>query len=237
MHPWRPGLIKTAIGQNHLRFCCIMKDKRNTIKEIEMKIVQPSVTLEWATPNALQMIERAGRTAYKSEDAITNESAEDFVRRTVKRNHTAVLEHADASFRFIFDRGVSHELVRHRIASYCQESTRFCNYSKGKFNGEITIIQPDGLSEAQTERRIKLLEMIEEVYLAEISDGLSPQIARGILPTCLKTEIVCKTNFSEWRHILKLRTAKDAHPQIRQAMALVLEWFRENYPVIVEDIL
>lgn len=201
-----------------------------------MKIVQPSVTLEWATPNALQMIESTGRTAYKSEDLMTDASAEEFVRRMIKRRHFPVLEFADASFRFVFDRGVSHELVRHRIASYCQESTRYCAYNKSKFGKEISIIQPDGLSEAQIERRKQLFEAIQNVYMAEIEEGLAPQIARGVLPTALKTEIVCKTNFSEWRHILKLRTAKDAHPQIRQALNLVLQWFRENYPVIVEDI-
>jgi thymidylate synthase (FAD) len=201
-----------------------------------MRIVEPSVTLEWATPNALQIIERSGRTCYKSEEKITDYSAEAFVRRIIRSGHDSVLEHAVASFRMVFDRGVGNELVRHRIFSFSQESTRYCDYSKDKFNNGIAIIHPDGLTEAQLIRREAHFKAMEELYILELSEGLTPQISRGLLPLCLKTEIVCTTNFREWRHALKLRTAPAAHPQIREVMNLVLQWFRENYLVIVEDI-
>jgi thymidylate synthase (FAD) len=85
------------------------------------------------TPDPLKVIERAGRVCYKSEDRITDESAEAFVRGIIKRGHDAVIEHATATFHIICDRGVSHETVRHRLASFCQESTRYCNYAKNKF--------------------------------------------------------------------------------------------------------
>ena len=201
-----------------------------------MQTVNQSATLEWATPNALQMIERAGRTCYKSEDKISDDSAERFVRGIIKSGHESVIEHAVASFRFVCDRGVSHELVRHRIASFSQESTRYCDYSGSKFGGGISIVHPEGLTPEQIQRREKHLDNVQILYKAELAEGIKPQISRGVLPTCLKTEIVCTTNFREWRLMLKLRTAPVAHPQIVQVMREVLQWFRDNYPEIVEDI-
>lgn len=202
----------------------------------DMQIIKPSVTLEWATPNALQIIEKAGRTCYKSESNITDQSAESFVRKIIKSGHDSVLEHATASFRFITDRGVTHELVRHRVASFSQESTRYCSYSKEKFGSQISIVHPNGLTEEQIIRRNELFEKVQALYMQELNEGISPQLARGVLPTSLKTEIVCTANFREWRHILKLRTSKAAHPQIVEVMRMVFQWFMDNYPVIVEDI-
>lgn len=219
-----------------------------------------SARLLSCTPNALLTIEKAGRTCYKSENRIKDcetcggtgkipghvqvldtcqsclDRAEKFVDMLIGRGHEAMIEHAVATFRFVCDRGVTHELVRHRLASFGQESTRYCNYANDKFGNEITIIRPQGLSRHQWERRTKLYRYIEGLYNQEISEGIKPQIARGLLPISLKTEIVVTANFREWRHILKLRTAKPAHPQIRQMMIEVYGWFHKHYPVIVKDI-
>ena len=111
-----------------------------------MNIIQPSATLEWITPNAMQIIEKAGRVCYKSETKISNDSAESFIKNILKRGHESVIEHASASFRIITDRGITHEIVRHRIASFSQESTRYCNYSNAKFNNAISVIEPPELT-------------------------------------------------------------------------------------------
>lgn len=202
-----------------------------------MKIVKESVVHLWSTPDALAAIEQAGRTCYKSEDKITEETAEKFVRMLIQRGHEAMIEHAVASFRFIMDRGISHETVRHRVASYGQESTRYCNYGKEKFGREISVIEPPGLDEEQRQHWIDACLSAEKEYMSLLDLGCSPQIARSVLPTCLKTEIVVTCNFREWRHILTLRRFNSAaHPQIISVMAGVEEWFETNYPVIIEDL-
>ena len=122
------------------------------------------------------------------------------------------------------------------IVHNSQESTRYCGYSKEKFGGHISLIHPLGLTETQIERREKHFQLIQALYDLEIADGLKPQIARGVLPTCLKTELVCTMNFREWRHVFKLRTSPQAHPQIDEVMRMILVWFKKEYPVIVEDI-
>ena len=197
-------------------------------------IVKPSVTLEWITPEPLLAIERAGRVCYKSEDKITPGSAEKFCVMIDQRGHHSVVEHAVASFRIVCDRGVSHEIVRHRIASYSQESTRYCNYSKAKFGSEISVIlPPEGtLTAAQLERRLDLYLHIQEVYNAEVAEGISPQIARGNLPTCLKTELVMTANFREWKHFISLRTSAAAHPQMREVASMIEEILVRECPYI-----
>jgi thymidylate synthase (FAD) len=180
-----------------------------------MRIVHPSVTLEWITPEPLLSIERAGRVCYKSEDKITPGSAEKFCTMINQRGHASVVEHAAASFRIICDRGVSHEIVRHRLASYSQESTRYCNYSKDKFGSEIAVIQPPGLEGEALDAWKTSCQMAEHYYSRMLEKGCSPQIARSVLPTCLKTELVMTANFREWMHFIRLRTSKAAHPQIR----------------------
>lgn len=201
-----------------------------------MKIIKPSVKLIWVTPNAEKIIERAGRVCYKSEDLITEESSTKFIQNIIKRGHEAVLEHASASLLFICDRGVSHELVRHRLASYCQESTRYCNYSKDKFNNELTFIEPlslDSTTKVIWENACKYSELC---YLDMIKFGSSPQMARSVLPNSLKTEIICTANLREWRHILKLRTSEFAHPQIREVMGMAKEILKKECPNIFKDI-
>jgi len=201
-----------------------------------MRITEPSVELLAYTPDMLQLIERAGRTAYKSEDKITDESAEAFVRMVLERGHYSVLEHGSVTFKFVADRGLTHELVRHRLCAYSQESTRFCNYSKDKFGDEIAVIQPPGMGATASITWVEACEKAEEKYLAMIRQGCKPQIARSVLPICLKTEIVTTANVREWRHILTLRTSGKAHPQIRKLMTDVWNIFHAKWSVLVEDI-
>lgn len=180
-----------------------------------------------------EYLERCGRICYKSEDRITATSAEEFIRMIEKRGHHSVLEHCIAAAHFVCNRGVTHELVRHRIASYSQESTRYCNYGKDKFAGQIKLIPMlGGLTEEQLRRRQELYILIEEVYLAEVREGVKPQQARDNLPICLKTEIIATFNLREWMHVFTLRCSKAAHPQIRELMLFALDVFAEKIPTI-----
>ena len=200
-----------------------------------MKIVEPSVELLWITENPEFQIERAGRTCYKSEDRITADSARLFAGKMREHGHHAMIEHASASFRIITDRGVSHEIVRHRIASFAQESTRFCRYSADKFGGEITVVEPPGLGENRWVWEAAC-EEAEITYMSLLREGVSPQIARSVLPTCLKTEIVMTANFREWRHFITLRRAKAAHPQIREIAEYVLSVLKIHAPNVFYDL-
>lgn len=205
-----------------------------------MKIIAPKVELVNAPTYSglLSLIEVAGRTCYKSEDKITEDSAEKFVRGIVKRGHHAVIEHGVLTVRFTCDRGVSHEIVRHRLASYCQESTRYCNYSKEGFGSEITVIEPVALhpgSEAYDVWKKACLRA-ELAYFDLLTIGCSPQDARSILPNSLKTEVVMTANIREWRHFIKLRAARAAHPDMRVVAKKLHELLSEAYPVFFEDI-
>ena len=180
-----------------------------------MIIVEPSVELLWITPDPEKQIEIAGRTCYKSEDKITEDSARKFVATLYKSGHHAMLEHCVASFKVITDRGVSHEIVRHRIASYAQESTRYVNYSKEKFGSQISVIRPPFANDpAPLTIWAKACRNAEKSYFAMLEAGCKPQIARSVLPTCTKTEIVITMNLREWIHFFTLRISKAAHPQI-----------------------
>ena len=186
----------------------------------------------------LKRIEQCGRVCYKSEGKITDDSAPAFVTAIIKRGHEAVLEHCSFTVKFICDRGVSHEIVRHRLASYCQESTRYCNYSKGDFNSEITVIEPCYLNKgtfAYDEWK-EACRRAESAYFNLLNWGLSPQEARAVLPNSLKTEVVMTANVREWRHFLKLRCSKAAHPQMREVATLLLKTLKEKVPVCFDDI-
>ena len=161
-----------------------------------------------------------------------------FVSNILKSGHESVIEHEKVSLRFICDRGVSHEIVRHRIASYSQESTRYCNYCKDKFGKEITVIRPLFWKDDSKEYQIWYEAMLysEQVYHALIQLGASPQEARSILPNSLKTEIVVTMNLREWRHFFKLRTAANAHPQMREIACMALAKFKQEIPIIFDDI-
>lgn len=202
-----------------------------------MKIVQQSH--EWITPLnrdvTLKRIEQIARTCYKSEGAIKPGSAEKMVTMLCKNHHYAMIEHISLSIKFITDRGVANEIVRHRIGSYAQESTRYCNYSKDKFDNQITVID-HGYGGDKGSVWYHGCQEAETHYLAMIAKGATPEEARDVLPLCLKTEIVCTWNLREWHEVLRLRTAKDAHPALRALLIPVLRELQEVYPEIFNDI-
>lgn len=205
-----------------------------------MKIINPG--FEILTPidgdAVLKHIELCGRTCYKSEKRITEESCKTFVKALISRGHEAVLEHFNITVRFICDRGVSHEIVRHRLASYCQESTRYCNYAKDDFCGEITVIDPvylepytDGYNAWE-----EACQTAERAYFKLLEWGCSPQEARAVLPNSLKTEVVMTANLREWRHFFKLRCASAAHPQMREIAIPLCKVLQEKIPVVFDGI-
>lgn len=231
------------------------------------EILSPNLngTIAKITEQAVyEQIERAGRTCYKSEDKITEGSAEKFVRGLIKRGHEAMLEHASITVRFTVDRGVSHELVRHRLASFAQESTRYCNYSQDKFGEEITVIEPCFFKDISEEDRksirgsvfvwlpdeedakkrqyvewLRACRTAEEVYFRMLKDGATPQEARSVLPNSLKTEVVMTANLREWRHFLKLRAAGTTgkpHPQMLEVAVPLLKELQEKLPAVFDDI-
>ena len=209
-----------------------------------MKIIKPSyVIVDDLNPKAMmERIERAGRTCYKSEGNICEGSAEKFISNIIKRGHESVIEHEKITVRFICDRGVTHELVRHRIASYSQESTRYCNYSNDKFGNELTFIKPCFWDESTESGKAmyevweKSMQNIENEYNKLMELGAKPEEARSILPNSLKTEIVVTMNLRSWRNFFRLRTDIKAHPQIREIACALLEELKEKLPVLFGDL-
>lgn len=205
-----------------------------------MKIVKASAAFTQPIDGKaiMRALEEAGRICYKSEDKMTDDSAGAFVLKIIRLGHESVLEHEKLTARIICDRGVSHELVRHRLASYSQESTRYCNYGKDGFGGEITVIRPCFLLEGSPAWRTWECAMNEAEcgYFEMLNDGCTPQEARSVLPNSLKTEVVMTANLREWRHFFKLRCAPAAHPQMREVAKMLLEEARAALPAIFEDI-
>lgn len=179
----------------------------------------------------LQDIERIGRVCYKSEHRITNSSAAPFVSSLIERGHESVLEHISITVRFVTDRAIANELVRHRIAAYSQESTRYCNYKD-----KIEFIYPKNVSDKQLQLIMEACACAATTYQALIADGATPEIARDVLPLCTKTELIATYNLREWRHILRLRTDKAAHPKMRELMQTLLQFFQGLVPIIFDDI-
>lgn len=216
-----------------------------------MKITQPR--FEIMTPisqngaHELVELENIARICYKSVPRLRNDETPEeenhrFIRSLIARGHEAMLEHSRLTVYFVCDRGISHELVRHRMASFAQESTRWCNYSRAEFGNEITFIRPsylrvneNGDAAGEYEWTMAMMQA-EEAYFNMLSEGYSAQEARAVLPNSLKTEIVVTANYREWRHILRLRTAPDAHPQMRELMVPLLEELKRRIPVIFDDI-
>lgn len=205
-----------------------------------MKIIEPSVELveDFDAAAVMRKIERAGRVCYKSENNIKDDSAEKFIRGIIKRGHESVIEHATVSFKIVCDRGVTHELVRHRLASYSQESTRFCDYTAGKFGGELTFIKPCFWAEDDENFLLWKATMvqIEKNYLTLRANGARPEEARSILPNSLKTEIFVTMNLRELRHFLKLRATKAAHPQMREVALKIYKILVEKLPAVFDDL-
>ena len=204
-----------------------------------MKIIKPYIEVidKLDGQAILKKIEKIGRVCYKSENNITDDSAERFIKNIIKNGHESVLEHVSISVRVVCDRGVSHEIVRHRVASYSQESQRYCNYSKEKFGNELTFIKPCFWEEGEINYILwkEYCETTERVYKEMLNHGATPQEARSILPNSLKTEIVMTMNLREWRHFFKLRTSKRTHPQMREVANMILEAFKKEIPIVFED--
>ena len=204
-----------------------------------MKIIKPSYEIisEVNGLKMLQFIEFVGRKCYKSEDKITDYSAFKFVKTLIDKQHESVLEHQSINVLFICDRGISHEIVRHRLASFSQESTRYCNYSKGKFGNELTFIDiRPHVNDEMYECWLSDLFLIETYYFELLEKGATPEISRDILPTSLKTELVVTANLREWRTIFKQRTAPTAHPQMRELMQPLLDEIKTLVPIVFDDI-
>ena len=218
-----------------------------------MILVKPSyevLSVQSGHPeDPLKLIELAGRTCYKSEHKSTEDSAKKFVKMLIDRGHHSVIEHSSITVKFICDRGVTHELVRHRPASYSQESTRYCNYKGG-----VAFVIPPWMNTEPGEYKERQLPWnmsykdpsflwftamldAESYYQRMIAGGWSPQQARSVLPNSLKTEIVMTANIREWRHVLTLRTSKEAHPQMREIMTPFLKWMQHNIPILFDDIM
>lgn len=218
-----------------------------------MKILQASYSIESEINGMeiLKQIEKVGRTCYKSEDKITEDSAIKFAKGLISRGHEAMIEHNAITVRFTCDRGVSHEIVRHRLASFGQESTRYCNYSKASFGSEINVIDIRPGIKLDTKMKDMSIHLINAIlaeweqaildserhYNKMIQLGATPQIARGVLPNSLKTEIVVTMNIREWRHFFSLRSDTPAHPQMRELAVPLLRDFKKFIPVLFDDIL
>jgi thymidylate synthase (FAD) len=205
-----------------------------------LKIIEASVELaqELNPAEIMKHIERAGTVCYKSESNISDTSAEKFIANIIKSGHESVLEHVSITFKIICDRGITHEIVRHRLASYSQESSRYCDYSGNKFGGELTFIKPCFWSEDDENYFTwrQTMAFVEHIYLMLREKGARPEQARSILPNSLKTEIFMTANLREWRHFLKLRTSKRAHPQMREIALKIYEILNEKLPVFFSDI-
>lgn len=207
-----------------------------------MKIIKPMVVEVHAPHRSILygLVETAGRTCYLSE-RVEGDTTENFIKRAIRRGHESILEHATVSLRFICDRGVSHELVRHRLASYSQESTRYCNYSKGKFGNEITVIQPCFWPEDSDEmcEWRSAMRMAESHYFSLLQFGATPQEARSVLPNSLKTEIVVTMNIRNWRHFFEMRylgVAGTPHPQMAEVAELAYNLLNSRYPAFFFDL-
>lgn len=211
-----------------------------------MNIIKPDIEIidmeDYDT--ITRKIEKIGRVCYKSEGKISDESAERFIRNLIKSGHESVIEHESVTVRMICDRGITHEIVRHRIASYSQESTRYCNYMGDKFGNEITVIDIAGGFEYDLDNETDLkkyeawmraMENAEKSYFEMLELGATPQEARSVLPNSLKTEIVMTMNLRAWRNFFRLRCDSHAHPQMREVANIALKVFKEKLPIFFCD--
>lgn len=213
---------------------------------MKMILIKPSIEIisNNSYEEMVKKIEKIGRICYKSEDNITENSAFQFINSIIKSGHESVIEHESISVKVVCDRGVTHEIVRHRLASYSQESTRYCNYSKDKFGNQVSVIDIStgfnyNLNSQSDMNKYRIWEnamkAAEEFYFEMLEAGATPQEARSVLPNSLKTEIVITMNLRSWRHFFELRISKAAHPQISEIASLILEQFCVKFPVFFTD--
>ena len=203
-----------------------------------MQVIKPSIEIIDMEDyeKIVKKIERIGRVCYKSEGKITEDSAEKFIKGLLTRQHESVIEHENVTVRFVCDRGVTHEIVRHRIASYSQESTRYCNYSGDKFASGFQYDLSKENDKAKYEVWTKAMENAEQSYFRMLELGATPQEARSVLPNSLKTEIVVTMNLRSWRNFFRLRVDSHAHPQMREVATMLYEEFKKRLPVFVADL-
>lgn len=203
-------------------------------------IVEPSVEVLYCPPGeeVLTHLERCGRVCYKSEERVKPGSSESFIRNIINSGHESVIEHASATVKFICDRGISHEIVRHRIASYSQESTRYCNYCSQRFGRTIAFVRPIFLAHGSEEYEIwqRSLEQAAKAYFELVDQNVPPQIARNVLPMSLKTELVMTANLREWRHFFNLRCNAAAHPDMQHLAKLALTELHRRIPIVFEGL-
>lgn len=207
-----------------------------------MKVINASYQI--LTPfdeRELQRLELAARTCYKSEDKMTEASARKMIKNLIARGHEAMLEHGSFTVKFICDRGVSHELVRHRLASFAQESTRYCNYGHDKFGNGLTFIKPCfwSVEDPNYELWRTAMAVAEDTYLTMLKNGAQPQEARSVLPNSIKTEVVMTANYREWRHFFNLRACRatgPAHPQMEELTVPLLREMTNLLPDVFDDL-
>lgn len=213
-----------------------------------MNIVQPYAKIlePFDGIEALRKIEWCGRISHRSEESQTNESYKRFI-ETVVLGHGdwSITEHASCTVDMLVDRGITHEIVRHRLFSYTQESTRFVNYEKKM---PPSFIMPETLKCKETDTVgcmishnneddwIEIISRIEDFYISFIKSGVKPQIARSIFPNALASRIIITGNLRNWRHFFIMRTSKEAHPQMRQVTIPLLEEFQSRIPLLYDDI-
>jgi len=205
-----------------------------------MIVLQPQVLVPGSELDAtiFRKLERYARTCYKSEDKMNDISNPNFLKSKLTMGHESIIEHEKATVMFVIDRGISHEIVRHRIAAYSQESTRYCRYSQNKFGNEISVIEPYFFKGRAEDYRLweEACSCAEKNYMAMLEGDCSAQEARSILPNSLKTEIVVTYNLREWRHFFRLRADIAAHPQMRQVAIPLLLYFQTKMPALFDDI-
>ena len=217
-----------------------------------MNIVKPQITVfklfDWEKLNKL--IERHARLSHDSQDKITDSSYKDLISKLMKWGHLSVIEHSMFSVQITCDRGISHELVRHRLTSITERSTRYCNLAN-----DIEFIKPFYFDENDEKIDVEIEdETLESMNAFDIwfiamrysewayktlinTFKIPPEEARSVLPNSLKTKIGITANLREWRHILKLRTSKASHPQMREIMLAILIFLNDKFPIIFKDIM
>lgn len=203
-----------------------------------IKVGKPSVKIisKVDGEEALKLIERAGRLCYHSEDKITDNSAENFVKARLAQGHEAIIEHYGFSALFICDRGVANEINRHRLTSQNMSSTRYINYTNTRHKDELVFIRPPKMNFSQSEIWKNACTYAAQSYYGLIQNGARPEIARSVLPLSLQCKLVVTANLREWRHFFKLRTDKAAHPQLRELATDLLNQCKEIFPIIFDDI-
>ena len=204
-----------------------------------MKIIKPKIYVENIDGiKVMKRIERACRTCYRSEGSIDDESYKRLIKNCINRGHESVLEHEKVTIRMICDIGVYKDLTRHRFGSFSIESTRYCNYGKDKFENEIKFIEPVNIDKTSELYKdwYRTVDFIEQEYVRMSRMGATPDQMRMILPHSTAAEVTMTANIREWRHILKLRASKMAHPAIQQLMIPLLLHFKTIMPELFSDI-